>query len=331
MNTCGEIPGAPEFPFQAAFDGDYFALRGLYDRSEKRYQKQSTIFPFKPFTYENYRGCYNPQDFDPDESERIFVYARLRLLELDVFLGKMDDARSVWQYLSSQYEVSAPGYNFVSLAKIFWEAFQAQEDIGEACSAVQLVAEKNEPPYFGLILYGYSMPVPAYDTICPFHSDEREMVTTGTFTFPPVWTGTATPIEFPNFATNTTTLTQTVTANAGGNNHNGAVNHQDGDFPPTGRPRPAACRRRKPPERRNHARRPHMPRLRFISKILFQTTANKFWNIFRAYGDRAELEEQLERIGHYEERTVNEETGKRKKFSFRMSRCSPKQMSLAIR
>ncbi len=163
-------PGTPKFRFQAAFDGDYFTLRELYDRAEKRYRKAIDDSSLKPFTYKNYRACYNPQDFDSDESEKILVYARFRLLELDVFLGKMDDAKSMWQHLTSLYEASAPGYNFVSLAKVFWEAYQARADIGEACIAVQLYAEKNEPPDFGLMNYGEFNPGPTPETICPFHS-----------------------------------------------------------------------------------------------------------------------------------------------------------------
>jgi hypothetical protein len=167
-------PGKPEFRFQAAFDGDYFALRGLFDKSETRYRKALNDPSLKPFTNENYHVCYNPGDFDPDESQKITVYARFRLMELEVFLGKLGAAETDWRYLTTQYEESAPGYNFVLLADAFWEAYQAGKNIDDACSAVRAAAEQNEPSDFGLMDYGALNPRPTVDTICPFHSGTGE-------------------------------------------------------------------------------------------------------------------------------------------------------------
>ncbi len=163
-------PGNPEFRFQAAFDGDYFALRGLFDKSEARYRKALNDPSLKPFTNENYHVCYNPGDFDPDESQEIMAYARFRLMELEAFLGKLGAAETDWRYLTTQYEESAPGYNFVLLADAFWETYRADNNISDACSAVRTLAEKNEKPGFGLMDYGALNPRPTLDTICPFYS-----------------------------------------------------------------------------------------------------------------------------------------------------------------
>ncbi len=163
-------PGKPEFQFQAAFDGDYFTLEGLYDKSEARYRKALNDPSLKPFTNDNIRGCYTPGDFDPDESKKITVYARFRLMELEAFMKKTGEAETEWRYLMTHYEESAPGYNLVLLADAFWETYRADNNISDACSAVRTLAEKNEKPGFGLMDYGAFNPRPTLDTICPFHS-----------------------------------------------------------------------------------------------------------------------------------------------------------------
>jgi hypothetical protein len=161
-------PGVPEYRFQAAFDGDYYAAIGLYDKSEKMYLRAINDSALKAFSYKDSNYCSNPGESDPNEPQWIMAYARFRLLELYVNLQRMNDAENEWYYLAHNYQSTTPGYPFSSLANTFWKAFQADNNIGNACVAVKNTAGQYDKDRFGLMNYGYLNPGPTLDTICPF-------------------------------------------------------------------------------------------------------------------------------------------------------------------
>lgn len=137
-------------------------------------------------------------------------------------------------------------------------------------------------------------------------------VNSGTFSFPPEWTGTATPIEFPRYPTNTTTLTQTVTETPEATTTTEPSSTKTAV--PTHRPTPT---RGLPPtitlNPKEECPPPTYAKVEIHSADFISDYGPQILNYFQAFGDRAELEEQLERIGHYEERTINAETGETKR------------------
>jgi hypothetical protein len=161
----------PEYRFQAAFDGDYFTNIALYDRSKEYYERAIYVSSLKAFSFEEY--CPDAGVItEPDEPQRIMAYARFRLLELLVYLQKMNDAENIWEYLANNYSETTPGYRYASLANSFWEAYHNANSIDEACSAVRNEAQQFEQEVFGTLNYGAKNPSPTLDTICPFHSVE---------------------------------------------------------------------------------------------------------------------------------------------------------------
>jgi hypothetical protein len=138
-------------------------------------------------------------------------------------------------------------------------------------------------------------------------------VTTEALSFPPVWTGTATPTEFPKYATSPTTLPQTVTETRGVTNTTEPSSTKTAI--PTHRPTPT---RGLPPTATRGPKEECPPLINEKADIQFAENISDYGpqilDYFRAMGDRAELEQQLERLGRYEARTKNNETGEKEKI-----------------
>ena len=161
-------PGVPKYRFQAAFDGDYYAAIGLYDKSESLYLRSINDFTLKAFSYNDSSYCSNPGPSDPNEPQWIKAYARFRLLELFVSLRRMTEAENEWYYLAHNFQPTTPGYPFALLANTFWEAYQTDNNIDDACMAVKNASVQYAQDGFGLMNYGYLNPGPKPGTLCPF-------------------------------------------------------------------------------------------------------------------------------------------------------------------
>jgi hypothetical protein len=154
--------------FQAAFDGVYYAEKSLYTQSKTSYGKAIYDQTLKLYTFKGIT-CGNPEN--PDAAQIILAYSRFRFVELLAFLHRTSEAEGEWRYLSENYPEGTPGYRYALLANTFWEAYQTEDHIDNACAAVrdedaQYQKEISEPLYFGT-----AEPGPTLDTICPFHSD----------------------------------------------------------------------------------------------------------------------------------------------------------------
>ncbi|MGB7539933.1 MAG: hypothetical protein WBM17_15440 [Anaerolineales bacterium] len=169
-------PGSPNYRFEAAFDGDYFTLAGLYDKAEASYLRAVHDKNLPAFDYSQWSekalnvGCWGDYS-DPDEPYRIVAYARLRLLELFAFLDRQNDAKADWEYLRTHYSEKTAGYVYAALAKTFWDSYSAGGDIKSACAAVRDQSEANQNDIFGPMgPYGYNSLYLTPKTICPFPS-----------------------------------------------------------------------------------------------------------------------------------------------------------------
>jgi hypothetical protein len=173
-------PGSPTYRFEAAFDGDYFTAVGLFDKAEASYRRaihdtSLLAFDYTEWSEKVYDGyCWN--DFsDPDEAYKIVAYARLRLLELYVFLGRQDEAKIVWEFIRTHFSEATAGYAYAALAKVFWDSYSSDGDIEAACTQVrEMTHENTEEVYLWMVLlYGsenYSFYLSLKKSICPFPS-----------------------------------------------------------------------------------------------------------------------------------------------------------------
>jgi hypothetical protein len=167
----------PVYRFQAALDGDSFTSIGLYDRAETMYLRATFEEALKPGSLGDWlrdMHCDGAGMVKPDSTEpiKIRAYARFRLTELYVHLGRVMEAESHRTYLRANYPLGSPGYIYAYLANAFWWEYVKDEDITAACAAVRGEAEKFQADVFNLFEnYGFLNPGPTLDTICPFSSE----------------------------------------------------------------------------------------------------------------------------------------------------------------
>jgi hypothetical protein len=166
-------PGVPEYRFQAAFDGDYYVTVGLFDRAESQYLQALNDPDLEPFLWKDWAGNFGifcAADWFPSEpNEPLYIraYTRLRLLELYVYMGKMEEGEAVWQYVIG-HKATITENAYASLVQAFWETYQAGDNIGAACNLVSEMAVDMHEELFSWMVYGYQNTGPAADTICPF-------------------------------------------------------------------------------------------------------------------------------------------------------------------
>jgi hypothetical protein len=176
---------APEYRFQAAYDGDNFSHRGEYDKAFDSYQR--VILSDGLQWYSPARAQYiwdafmsniggNPlptlQSPDPDEYPNLAAYAHYRMMLVKVLQGSMMDAEYELKALQKKYPEGTPGEIFARVAQIFWEEYHLSGNIGQSCSRVIKLVEDNQVEVFKYLgIDGYmGMYLPRYTPldICPF-------------------------------------------------------------------------------------------------------------------------------------------------------------------
>ncbi len=119
-------PVSPLYRFQAAYDGDYFTSIGLYDRAERNYLNainSQTLKPGSTVDWERDHQCpVNPGEKpDPTERQTITAYARLRLLELYMYLWPDEGCRSSLEGLGDRFPRRKTGKSICNSSKCFLE------------------------------------------------------------------------------------------------------------------------------------------------------------------------------------------------------------------
>jgi hypothetical protein len=166
----------PEYRFQAAYDGDYQAFLGLYDRAETSYLRAVFDESLKAGSRGDWRrdgDCHPAEEEKPDAAEpgTMQAYARFRLVELFVRVGRVMEAESHRSYLRVNSPLGNPGYIYAYLANVFWWKYVETEDVGAACAAVRTAAGENKQDVLELFdEYGGANPGPTLDSLCPFTS-----------------------------------------------------------------------------------------------------------------------------------------------------------------
>ncbi len=171
---------APQYRFQAAYDGDYYSYLGLFRTAETMYLRAVFDSSLQPGSYVDWSRdgeCPLAENAKPDatEPQKIQAYARFRLVELLVRVGRVLEAQTHWDFLRTHFPIGAPGHIYSYLANAFWWEYVKEEDVSAACAVVKQEAEKNKAEVFGLFgAYGQWNPGPTVDNICPFSSPPAE-------------------------------------------------------------------------------------------------------------------------------------------------------------
>jgi hypothetical protein len=170
----------PQYRFQAAYDGDYYAYIGMFDRAEISYLRavfDESLPSGSRGDWMRDGGCKSEAAVKPDSSEppSVKAYARFRLVELLVRIGRVREAESHRTYLRNAYPLGSPGYLYAHLANIFWWGYMQEEDISAACVRVRQEAEKHAADVFNpFTTYGSLNPGPTIGNICPFPASSGE-------------------------------------------------------------------------------------------------------------------------------------------------------------
>lgn len=171
-------PGIPVYRFQAAFDGDYYAAVGLFDKSEALYKKSIKDPALKSYSYQVWVAeamgayCSLGIETEPNEPQWITEYARFRLLELHVAMNDIGAAWYDWKFIFGVYSFDSP---YASLAGSFWQNYLSSGNITDACLAIKQVATLNKKDIFDRFSsYGFFNPGPTVDNICPFTTPTAE-------------------------------------------------------------------------------------------------------------------------------------------------------------
>jgi hypothetical protein len=164
----------PQYRFQAAYDGDYYSYIGLFDQAEISYLRAVFDESLKPGSKADWKrdgGCALDAGDQPDyaEPQSIKAYARFRLVELYVRVGRVMEAEYHRTYLRNEFPLGAAGYMYAYLANAFWWEYVKEEEISAACARVRQEAEKYAESVFDpFAAYGSLNPGPTVDTVCPF-------------------------------------------------------------------------------------------------------------------------------------------------------------------
>lgn len=186
-----EIDTSPEYRFQAVQDGDRAARAGEYDQALSLYQQaisSNTLLGWSQ-AWRNYEmEKYNSQAFDPSptpeptpvldpaEYANLAAYARFRILLLHVVQGYLPEAEIMHNTLQKDYPEGQIGHAYAEMATAFWNEYQKDEKIWQACAkAIEYAVEHPAETlsYLGngeyaIMYYGDQSLEYKPEDLCPF-------------------------------------------------------------------------------------------------------------------------------------------------------------------
>ena len=143
----------PIYRFQRSADGDLaFALK-QYDLALTAYQ--DVLFDANLFTRDQYllqldfcKGIESGSNniSVQNEHSQLEAYARWRILLINTINGSTDAMQVVYQTLQDKFPENKPGHAYAVIAKAFWERYQQNQNIADACDSAD-VAAKSLPLY----------------------------------------------------------------------------------------------------------------------------------------------------------------------------------------
>jgi len=138
----------PIYRFQRSVDGDLaFALK-QYDRALTAYQ--DVLFDANLFTHDQYlpqlefcKGIESGPNniFIENEQSQLEAYARWRILLINTINSSEDAMQVVYQTLQNKFPEGKPGHDYAVIAKAFWEQYQQNQKIADACDKANTAAK----------------------------------------------------------------------------------------------------------------------------------------------------------------------------------------------
>jgi tetratricopeptide (TPR) repeat protein len=179
----------PEYRFQAVQDGDLETWRGNYAGAIKLYRQALEDKSLKGWSIDRYRqqgeriqATYEvspvPTQYpsDPNEYAVLSAYIHYRFLLIDSAQGNLDQARADLASFQKEVQPGQPGYDYLTLASVFWSTYQDAHDLATACIKTRQYANDHreailEPindAWHGWQSPGHTGEPTEEQVICPF-------------------------------------------------------------------------------------------------------------------------------------------------------------------
>lgn len=175
----------PEFRFQAVQDADLAVAQHEYQKAVTLYQQaifDAGLKPFSPEIRRNLQEQWNasiglqasvtPTNVPPDPNEYsiLAAYAYYRMVILHVFSGELEAAQIKYSTLQRKFQAGSPGHPWAIIATDFWNAYQSNQDISNACKAAIARAQeyKQTLTVLGSDYHGWQSRRYQPEDICPF-------------------------------------------------------------------------------------------------------------------------------------------------------------------
>jgi tetratricopeptide (TPR) repeat protein len=154
---------APKYRFQAVQDGDWYAQNGLYDKALKSYQLSIQSEGLGWWTEERREYIIGPKGFgkcnnpalatpvycpppqpNPDERPVLSAYASFKSVAVYLLTNRPEDAQTAYDKILATYPEGSPAYPITQVAVAFWESYQSNQKLENACQQVVSSLGKNE-------------------------------------------------------------------------------------------------------------------------------------------------------------------------------------------
>jgi hypothetical protein len=173
-----------QYRFQAVQDADRLFLLGDYDRALDLYRNviyKENLDWWSPEKMDNLEETYYAlMDADPtptpltpeisDEYFKLSAYARYRIILHHLTRGWISDAEAAYRSMLKIYPEDSPGYAYVEMATILWNAFQENNNLEQACLPVTDYARSHPEilATLGDLQHGMQSHWYEPEDVCPF-------------------------------------------------------------------------------------------------------------------------------------------------------------------
>ncbi len=175
-----------EFRFQSIQDGDLATLQGEYAKALDFYQR--AIFDSSLSGYsleirnnlqENWDAHFvndptpTPYPNDPSEYPKLASYAYYRIMLLHVVQGNLAEAENVYNTLQKEFSHDQYGAPYAEMARDFWQAYQQNQNMTDACGAAITYAAIHPEILIplGSDYHGWQSHTYEPADICPFREE----------------------------------------------------------------------------------------------------------------------------------------------------------------
>lgn len=146
----------PKYRIHVLHDADQAALEGDYETATIGYLRVMED------------GTLDDWSSGDDGRAALRAYAAFRQIVIDIRNGNTANAEVGIDFLRAAYPPESPHHAYVGLMERFWETYQIEGDLKEACLAAQSYALNNPDDILEPLYYGYANRTYLAADICPF-------------------------------------------------------------------------------------------------------------------------------------------------------------------